>query len=120
MGFGEKRRRWIKWGLSTTRFFVLVNGTPTGYFQSSRGLRQRDPFRPTWLRVNLGKSELIPFGRVENVEELVEEFDNKVGRLPSTYLGMPLGAPFKICCCLGWNRRKIPQKIGYMEMSILF
>ena len=47
MGFGEKRRRWIKWGLSTTRFFVLVNGTPTGYFQSSRGLRQRDPFRPT-------------------------------------------------------------------------
>ena len=38
---------------------------------------------------------MIPFGRVENVEELVEEFDNKVGRLPSTYLGMPLGAPFK-------------------------
>ena len=41
------------------------------------------------------KSELIPVGRVENVEELVEELDNKVGRLPSTYLGMSLDAPFK-------------------------
>ena len=26
------------------------------------------------LRVNLDKSELIPVGRVENVEELAEEF----------------------------------------------
>ena len=47
------------------------------------------------LRVNLEKSELIPIGRVENVEELVDEFSYKVGNLPSTYLGMPLGAPFK-------------------------
>ena len=46
MGFGEKWRRWIKWCLSTTRFFVLVNGTPTGFFQSSRGLRQEDPISP--------------------------------------------------------------------------
>ena len=47
------------------------------------------------LRANLTKSELIPVGRVENVEELVDEFSYKVGNLPSTYLGMPLGAPFK-------------------------
>ncbi|KAL6335467.1 hypothetical protein AAG906_029710 [Vitis piasezkii] len=46
MGFGEKRRRWIKWCLSTTRLSVLVNGTLTGFFQSSRGLRQEDPFSP--------------------------------------------------------------------------
>ena len=45
--------------------------------------------------MNLEKSELIPVGRVENVEELAEEFGYKVGRLPSTYLGMSLGAPFK-------------------------
>ena len=47
------------------------------------------------LRVNLEKSELIPVGKVENAEELAKEFGYKVGRLPSTYLGMPLGALFK-------------------------
>ena len=47
------------------------------------------------LRVNLEKNELIPVGRVENMEELAEEFSYKVGRLPSTYLGMSLDAPFK-------------------------
>ena len=29
------------------------------------------------------------------MEELADEFSYKVGKLPSTYLGMPLGAPFK-------------------------
>ena len=47
------------------------------------------------LRVNLEKIELIPVGRVENVKELADEFGYKVGKLPSTYLGMSLGAPFK-------------------------
>ena len=47
------------------------------------------------LRVNLEKSELIPVGKVENAEELAKEFGYKVGRLPSTYLGMSVGAPFK-------------------------
>ena len=41
------------------------------------------------------KSELIPIGRVENVGELADEYGYKVGNLSSTYLGMPLGAPFK-------------------------
>ena len=47
------------------------------------------------LRVNLDKSELIPVGSVENVEDLASELGCKVGSLPSMYLGMPLGAPFK-------------------------
>ena len=47
------------------------------------------------LRANLEKSEMISVGRVENVEELAEEFSYKMGRLPSTYLGMSLGAPFE-------------------------
>ena len=46
MGFGEKWHRWIKWCLSTARFSVLVNRAPTGFFQSSRGLRQGDPLSP--------------------------------------------------------------------------
>ena len=47
------------------------------------------------LKVNMKKSESIPIGRVENVGELADEFGYKVGNLPSTYLGMSLGAPFK-------------------------
>ena len=53
------------------------------------------------LRANLTKSELIPVGKVENVEELADEFNYKVGKLPSTYIGMLLGAPFK--CAVAWD-----------------
>ena len=47
------------------------------------------------LKVNLDKSEIIVVGRVENVEEVALEFGCKVSKLPSTYLGLPLGARFK-------------------------
>lgn len=47
------------------------------------------------LRINLDKSELISVGCVENVKALAAELGCKVGRLPSSYLGLPLGAPFK-------------------------
>ena len=47
------------------------------------------------LIVNLNKSELILMGSLENVEDLDSKLDCKVRSLPFTYLGMPLGAPFK-------------------------
>ena len=47
------------------------------------------------LRINLFKSVIIPLGRVDNVEELAAELGCKVGSLPSTYLGLPLGAPHR-------------------------
>ncbi|RVX21330.1 hypothetical protein CK203_002101 [Vitis vinifera] len=47
------------------------------------------------LSINLNKSEILPVGRVENVEVLASELGCKVGTLPSTYLGLPLGAPHK-------------------------
>ena len=39
MGFGEKWLRWMQRCISTTSFFVLVNGSLLGFFQSSKGLR---------------------------------------------------------------------------------
>ena len=45
-GFGEQWIRWMQWCISTTRFSVLVNGSPSGFFQSSRGLREGDPLSP--------------------------------------------------------------------------
>ena len=47
------------------------------------------------LRINLFKSVIIPLGRVDNVEELADELGCEVGSLPSTYLGLPLGAPHR-------------------------
>ena len=49
----------------------------------------------TSLKVNVGKSEIIPIGEVHNIQSLANILQCKVGNLPMTYLGMPLGALYK-------------------------
>ena len=163
MGFGSKWLGWMWSCLSSAKFSVLVNGVPTGFFSSTKGLRQGNPLSPylfvmgmevldvlirravergylsgctirggsrstlnishlffaddiivfceaskehlthlSWillwfeaasgLRINLAKSEIIPVGEVEEIEELAVELGCMVGSLPSQYLGLPLGA----------------------------
>ena len=47
------------------------------------------------MKINLNMSEIIPIGPMANVEELVSELGCKVGSLPTSYLGLPLGAKHK-------------------------
>ena len=45
-GFSTKLRRWIFLCISTICFSILINGSPCGFFESSKGLRQGDPLSP--------------------------------------------------------------------------
>ncbi|KAL4594155.1 hypothetical protein ACB092_12G000800 [Castanea dentata] len=55
----------------------------------------------TGLKVNVGKSEIVPTGEVGNLDVLARILCCKVGCLPMTYLGMPLGAHYKVSSI--WN-----------------
>jgi hypothetical protein len=45
-GFGERWRTWIEWCISSVRFSILLNGSPEGFFNNSREIRQGDPLSP--------------------------------------------------------------------------
>ena len=47
------------------------------------------------LKINLDKSALISMGNVVNLNALAAELGYRAGHLPSTYLGLPLGASHK-------------------------
>ena len=49
----------------------------------------------TGLKVNVGKSEIVPVGEVGNLDAWARILCCKVGCLPMSYLGMPLGAHYK-------------------------
>ena len=49
----------------------------------------------TGLKVNIGKSEIVSVGEVGNLDALTRILCCKVGCLPMSYLGMPLGAHYK-------------------------
>jgi hypothetical protein len=55
----------------------------------------------TGLRVNLAKSEIVLVGDVENLRVLADILCCRIGSLPMSYLGMPLGFTFK--STLIWN-----------------
>ena len=53
------------------------------------------------LKVNVGKSAIVPIGEVNNLDALANILHHRVGNLPMKYLGMPLGTSFKTASI--WN-----------------
>lgn len=51
MNFGEKWILWMKTCISTASLAVLVNGTPSDFFDIERGLRQGDPLSPLLFNI---------------------------------------------------------------------
>ena len=47
------------------------------------------------LRINLGKSKIVPVGPVVDVEALANVLGGWIASLPMKYLGLPLGARYK-------------------------
>jgi hypothetical protein len=71
------------------------------------------------LKINLSKSVIVPIGEVEDVEGLSSILGCGVELLPLTYLGLPLGAPYKDPSI--WNKviEKMESKLaGWKRMYL--
>ena len=71
------------------------------------------------LRINLDKSEILPMGIVENVEMLALELGCKVEALPSTYLGLPLGAPHKAVAVWDGVEERIRKRLAMWKRQFI-
>ena len=71
------------------------------------------------LRINLEKSEMIPVGRVHNIEGLSLELGCKVGGLPSYYLGMPLGAAFNSLAVWDGVEERFRRRLAMWKMQYI-
>ncbi|KAJ9700381.1 hypothetical protein PVL29_005939 [Vitis rotundifolia] len=71
------------------------------------------------LRINLDKSEISPVGRVENLEGLALEFGCKVGRLPTSYLGLPLGAYHKFVVIWDGVEEKFRKRLAMWKRQFI-
>ena len=72
-------------------FFVMLLGSSC--FQLRLALTCFQAF--TSLKVNVGKSEIALTGEVSNIQILANILQRRVGSLPMTYLGMPVGTSYK-------------------------
>ena len=72
----------------------------------------------TGLKVNVGKSEIAPVGEVRDIQSLANILQCRVGSLPMTYLGMPLGSSYKTPSI--WNPilERMAKKAFRLEAAI--
>lgn len=67
MGFSQRWISCISWYIFSLSFSVIVNCTPSGFFQSFRGLRQGDPLSPYFCLCLLWRGLAVSFKEQENM-----------------------------------------------------
>ena len=72
------------------------------------------------MKVNVHKCEMVPIGEVDDVHALADILGCRVGTLPMSYLGMPLGASHNSPSI--WNPilEKIEWKLAGRKKLYLF
>ena len=71
------------------------------------------------MKVNVGKSEIVPVGEVGNLDALAHILCCKAGYLPMSYLGIPLGVHYKDSSI--WNpiiERMEKKLIGWKQLYL--
>ena len=71
------------------------------------------------LRINLAKSELIPVGEVEDIEEMVVELGCRVGDFLVKYLGLPLGAHHKALSMWDGVEERIRRRLAIWKRQYM-
>ena len=66
----------------------------------------------TSLKVNVGKSEIVPVGEVNNLDALANILQCRVDSLPMKNLGMPLGTYFKTASIWNLILEKMEKKLS--------
>ncbi|RVW39533.1 Transposon TX1 uncharacterized 149 kDa protein [Vitis vinifera] len=100
MGFGHRWINWMKWCCSTATSQSSSMGALRASFVVLEQLEYLS-WTFMWfeaisgLKVNLSKTEAIPVGEGIPMETLASVLGCKIGSLPTSYLGLPLGAPYK-------------------------
>ena len=83
MGFPEHTLNLIRNCVSNCWFSILVNGSPTGFFKSSNGLRQGDPLSPALFIL---ATEALSRGLEKLFTDNSHMFFDTKGGLPVTHL----------------------------------
>ncbi|XP_026451487.1 uncharacterized protein LOC113351768 [Papaver somniferum] len=95
MGFPAIFIGWIEICITSPKFFILINGSPYGYFGARRGLRQGCPLFPYLFVMVMELLSIILQKQVDNVRDdeiqsilhIIQCLEDK---LPVRYLGLPL------------------------------
>ncbi|RVW49060.1 putative ribonuclease H protein [Vitis vinifera] len=80
------------------------------------------------LKINFDKSEVIPVGKVFNVENLASVLGCKIGKLPTSYLDLPFGASFRssrVCLPIYFMSlfvipRKVSSRLEKIQRDFLY